>query len=236
VTDLRIALSGWFCDVFGVLGCVATRIHPVQVVYPFPMTWPDLYRVRPFLFLQGIGRKMARGFGRCKFAFQSPENALESWVINNKIRGNFSCVKPFLYRFAVLGWRVALITMSRAGLRVPQRAACSPRSPTATLSLARLLAGLRARFATMWAFVVRATECFYSHLIAAIDAVTAFGPVIAAFPKISPFAQNSANGLLHFYAPIGVSYGAALGASAGSLIVRLECAKKTHLFWKGRHV
>ncbi len=166
-TKLRFAVSKGFCDVDGARRVAVNTSDSMQTCYPFPLPWPGPLRVRSFflgawatqsVLRRRFGAWCAAGYS---LAFQIRQNPIESALINNKRRGDLSCVKPLSFLALLpLACPAASTTTSRAVLPVLRRAVCWPMSPMATCLPARLLAALQARSVTTLAFAARATDLF----------------------------------------------------------------------------
>lgn len=164
-TKLRFAVLKGFCDSIKARRTAAPCSDSMQTCYPFPLPWPGPLRVRSFFFV-GSPKVPAlrRRFGAWRmrlhsFAFQMQQNLIESLSINNKIRGDLSCVNPLSFSaLRPLACLAASTTTSRAALRVPPLVDCWQMSPMATSLRARLLAALRAPSAMTLAFAAHVTD------------------------------------------------------------------------------
>lgn len=185
-TKLRFAVSDRFCEAYQARRAAAVVRDSMQTCYPFPLPWPGPLWVRSF-FLWDIVPAQAclwrfgawRGHAR-SFAFQILQNSIESLSINNKLRGDLSCVKPLSFlALPALACLAASTMMSRVALPVLRQAVCWRMSQTATSLLARLLAALRAPCVMTSAFVAHVTDRFTA-------ALTRFFDPIIQWPSAQP--------------------------------------------------
>ncbi len=201
-TKLYFAVSKGFCDADRARKVAVHCSDSMQTCYPFPLPWPGPLWVRSFFLRDGTADSTwQRRFGAwsarmCDLVFQIHQNLIESASINNKIRGDLSCVNPLSFSaLQPLVCLAASTTTSHAALLVRRRAVCWPMLPMETLLPARYLELLRALFVTISAFAAHATDLF-----AALRAHLAFSTTqwpFAQFARVailvsSPRARRSA--------------------------------------------